>query len=290
MMELPALTDLIVSGGDERLALDPSTGRNMYGHGARPDPDELAFGSSTASTISGPAYDMLETMHRTLADDVSRRGGVRVYEEEAARLRQDLQAIIGARGASAPEIILTPSGTDAHLLAALLFNRRDGRPLQTITLPGSETGSSVAAAAAGRRFMTLAPSGASLARGEAVGQGEDVSNVTISVRDRFGRIRCDADVEADLDAMIVAGRAERASQPAGRRRRVEDRVDRPQSRLRVPPARAASRRSRSRRRRLPASPVAGCDPGLSRNWSRGRDHRIEVFGRSRLQRRLASSA
>ena len=51
-----ALLNCLISGGDEGLECEPATGLNMYGHGPSPRPQDLAFGSSTASTISAPAF------------------------------------------------------------------------------------------------------------------------------------------------------------------------------------------------------------------------------------------
>jgi hypothetical protein len=46
------LSHWLVEGGDDRLTLDPETGLNRYGCGVAPDDSLMAFGSSTASTIS----------------------------------------------------------------------------------------------------------------------------------------------------------------------------------------------------------------------------------------------
>ncbi|MGK3808148.1 hypothetical protein ABI003_14775, partial [Enterococcus faecium] len=68
------LLHLLVSGGDERLALDPQTGCNMYGYGPRPAASERALSSSTASSISGSAFAAVQHYHRYLLGESVARG------------------------------------------------------------------------------------------------------------------------------------------------------------------------------------------------------------------------
>src|SRR5258708_21110307 len=51
------LDRLLVSGGDPRLKIDPVRGVNVYGCQPLPCPGTLSFASSTATSISQPAYD-----------------------------------------------------------------------------------------------------------------------------------------------------------------------------------------------------------------------------------------
>src|SRR5258708_36730895 len=51
------LDRLLVCGGDPRLNIDPASGGNTYGCRPLPCPGTLSFSSSTATSISHPAYD-----------------------------------------------------------------------------------------------------------------------------------------------------------------------------------------------------------------------------------------
>src|SRR5258708_32488202 len=51
------LDRLLVSGGDPRLKIDPVSRVNVYGCQPLPCPGTLSFASSTATSISQPAYD-----------------------------------------------------------------------------------------------------------------------------------------------------------------------------------------------------------------------------------------
>jgi hypothetical protein len=94
-MSIADLDTLLASGGDERLALDPVNGLNLYGHGPTPRPGDLAMGSSTASTISARAYRALATSHAVLAERVRRDGDLAAYRTEVAALRGRLRALFG---------------------------------------------------------------------------------------------------------------------------------------------------------------------------------------------------
>src|SRR4051794_5022182 len=57
----------LVSGGDERIAIDPGSGRNRYGTPRGKAFDEACFSSSTAVAISPRGYDAAFTTYSVLA-------------------------------------------------------------------------------------------------------------------------------------------------------------------------------------------------------------------------------
>lgn len=192
---------LLVSGGDERLALDPATGVNQYGYGPQPAPADVALSSSTASTISHCAFEAVEHYAGQLARDIRSHGEADVYEHECGVIRTRLLGLIGCAEQSGVDIILSPSGTDLHLLAALLFQRA-ASPLLTLTLEPSETGSAVSTAASGSHFIAHPPSGIEVPRGARIATGID--NATIAIRNAEGALRDGSDVERELDKQITA--------------------------------------------------------------------------------------
>lgn len=195
-----ALSALLAAGGDDRLALD-AAGRNLYGHPPAPV-HERAFGSSTASTISAPAFAALRPYHADLVRAIETRGAAVACRDAAEAIRADLRTLIGCP--AGVEIVLSPSGTDVHLLAVLLAHA--DRPLLTITLEGSETGSSIAAAAGGAHYMPHAPSGATVAPG--VPLCVAIANRVLAARDPFDGIRDEAEIEAELDSVIATAIAD----------------------------------------------------------------------------------
>ncbi len=77
-----ALLNCLISGGDGRLECEPATGLNMYGHGPSPRPQDLAFGSSTASTISTPAFAAVEAYYADLSREMESRPAADIYARE----------------------------------------------------------------------------------------------------------------------------------------------------------------------------------------------------------------
>lgn len=205
-----ALLRCLISGGDERLDCDETSGLNMYGHGPSPRPRDLAFGSSTASTISAAAFAAVSTYYADLLPKMETGSATEIYEREISQVRNDLLRLLSLnQSPDQPRVdaILATSGTDIHLFAAALMAREDDRPLMTITLMGNETGSGVMTASAGRHFMGRVSSDRTVAKGEELQPGEATRNATIAVRNKDGSLRTDQDVEEELRGLIELGRA-----------------------------------------------------------------------------------
>ncbi|MFI4935487.1 MAG: hypothetical protein ACHP7N_12760 [Caulobacterales bacterium] len=194
---------LLVSGGDERLWLDPATRRNRNGVPATPAPDELWFSSSTASAISprgwasaGEALDRL----------ISRNGGDQLsIEAWFDDIRARLLALYGAEEC---EVILSASGSEAEFLALSLALTPADRPLVNIIVAPAETGSGVPAAADGRHFLGHASLGGAVVKGERLPGWEDapISVEALEIRRPDGTLRSGANVDQE-----AAMRVERAA-------------------------------------------------------------------------------
>src|SRR5258705_3622164 len=77
----------LTQGGDARITLS-SVGVNLYGCPPRPDTSLIAFGSSTASVVSGPGFRAAATLHARL------RTQPWSHRRDAIRLRQTLLDLI----------------------------------------------------------------------------------------------------------------------------------------------------------------------------------------------------
>ncbi|MEZ2218715.1 hypothetical protein [Rhizobium sp. RCC_161_2] len=203
-----ALLACLVSGGDERLDCESVTGLNMYGHGPSPRPLDLAFGSSTASTISMPAFAAVGAYHSKLLREMETYPAADIYAQEIAKVRTELRHLLGLDGSSEQvDAVMATSGTDLHLFVAALLAREDDRTLMTITLMGNETGSGVMAAAAGRHFMSRVSSDRPVAKGEELSPGQATRNTAVAVRNPDGTLRSDDEVESELRGLIELARA-----------------------------------------------------------------------------------
>jgi hypothetical protein len=137
-MDLSSVEALLVSGGDERIALDSVTGLNQYGCPSHPDPDLLAFGSSTASVISKASFAAVCTLRERLQEALKSESAEVVYAREMERIRRELLFDVADLGVS---LLFASSGTDAHALAA----RRTCCD-RVVMVEASETGSGVVVA------------------------------------------------------------------------------------------------------------------------------------------------
>ena len=147
---------LLTQGGDHRIRIDGATGLNPYGYAPSPDDGLVAFGSSTASTISGAAFAAADRLRIRLAEALKTTPAAAVFEREMARVRAELLQLCGLEDASV-EVLLSPSGTDLHMLAAQLVGSDPVRPTLAIIAEETETGSGVPAALAGRRYSAVTP-------------------------------------------------------------------------------------------------------------------------------------
>ncbi len=131
-------------GGDPRLALDPLSGLNKYACRPFPDPELLAFGSSTASVISPEGFAIAERLRRRLSADMRNKTHATVYALEMQRMRSAWLQSCGLAEIDGLELIFSPSGTDAHGIAAQYAG--SGAPALIIMVEANETGSGVASA------------------------------------------------------------------------------------------------------------------------------------------------
>lgn len=136
----PTTEQLLLFGGDARVALDPVSGLNKYG--CRPYPDEglLAFGSSTASVVSQAGFLAANTLRERLIEDAS------AYPREMQRIRSELLEDVSDLGAA---LVFASSGTDAHLIAKRCVAKKQQRPLAVVMVEEAETGSGVFEALSG---------------------------------------------------------------------------------------------------------------------------------------------
>lgn len=131
---LPETAQLLVAGGDARIALDPVSGLNKYGCRPVPDAALLSFGSSTASTVSQVGF--------LAADRLRERLPAGDWADEMQRIREELLSDVSDLGI---ELVFASSGTDAHAIAAG-YSAVAGEPLAVVMVEEAETGSGVAAA------------------------------------------------------------------------------------------------------------------------------------------------
>ncbi len=177
--QLPTTEQLLVSGGDERIALDNIHGVNRYGCPPLAVPGLLDFGSCTASVISAGAFQATDELRRRLQSELHDRTPAVIYDRELDRIRGQLFQLSELGDLVEPDVIFAASGTDLHRIAVLLSHAATTRPVLALMVEEAETGSGVHDALINSRF------------------GTEVS--TVAMREADGRPRSTNDIDADFE-------------------------------------------------------------------------------------------
>ncbi len=207
LLDLPTAT-LMSAGGDDRITLDEQSGLNSYG--CAPEPIRaISYSSSTASSISAPAYAHAHAVHHQLrlaatAGDSEDAAYTRFLRNARARIRQ----VYGL--AADVDIAFGASGTDLEYLA-LALALQSGQHVTNIVVEVDEVGSGCLYSQAGQYFASRTALGLDVKKGEHLpGFGTDaVSVTTLKTRTEDGPVRSDDDYAAMLleaaGAVIASG-------------------------------------------------------------------------------------
>src|SRR5262249_49057432 len=117
-LDLPSTLQLLASGGDSRI--DLAQGQNKYGCPPFPEPDVLAYGSSTASTITSGSFAAAENLRLRLLRTTRTNTVAATYTRELARIREELLNLCELSDLPGVDVVFAASGTDTHLIAAQL--------------------------------------------------------------------------------------------------------------------------------------------------------------------------
>jgi hypothetical protein len=165
---LATTRELLVAGGDDRIAIDPATGTNKYGCRAQPDETLLSFASATASAPSRAGFAAAERLRARLRLALKDADEATVYGAELMRLAGELKDLNGLASLPGVRTVLASSGTDLHLIAARQVFRDEGPRGLVLMVEASETGSGVRAALGATHFNAWT------CRGQAVHEGRPI--------------------------------------------------------------------------------------------------------------------
>lgn len=208
---LPPIEQLLVEGGDARIALAPE-GLNKYGYPPFPDPGLLALGSSTASGISDAGFAAANRFYDRLMQTAGTGHDAAIYAHELGRIRQELVRVCGISDLTGLDVIFAASGTDLHLIAAQIDSSAEFRPVLAIMVDAAETGSGVPAALGGCHFSSRAALGDAVSEGapiigDSAARDSSIEVVTVPVRHADGTPRQIADVNAEFESLVIKGSA-----------------------------------------------------------------------------------
>ncbi|GGC62054.1 hypothetical protein [Undibacterium terreum] len=200
---LPDTAALLVSGGDERIALDTFHQKNKYGCRATYTNGLVGFGSCTASGISAEGFAAAERLRARIAGELRHFSPVEVYRREMRRMRRAVLDLCGLSG-TATDLIFAASGTDIHLIAAQLASTLSDAPLHIIMVCAEESGSGVPHALGGRHFSAATASSLNAGKGEPIAAHAIAGVSHVALRNAQGAARDLADIDADVSGQAQA--------------------------------------------------------------------------------------
>jgi hypothetical protein len=202
LSDLSSTTRLLTAGGDDRIVCG-SDGANRYGCRPMPQQDLLAYGSSTASTISPTGYRAAERLRKRLKRAAQSEPAAVTYERELKRVRRDLVNLCGLAELRGVETVFAASGTDLHLFASqLMIDTAAPAPL-IIRVEAAETGRGVPDALAGRHFADCAALGKVVPSRTPLDCGRAVDVLEINCRTAEGVPRGPALVDAEVEQAVT---------------------------------------------------------------------------------------
>lgn len=178
----------LASGGDNRLTVDPQTGANRYGVPPRPRPEAVHFSSSTASAVTDYGFLLCDLLRRDLLASLAtgRAAEPELRSRLVNAIAREILDLFNLSGDVA-DVAITPSGTDAELIAVLVgLSGARGRPLVNVLIAPDESGSGVRKAAGGSWFNDVDEPGVHITRGTRIWPEAAISIREIPIRDGSG--------------------------------------------------------------------------------------------------------
>jgi hypothetical protein len=200
---IPSLTSpleqLLASGGDTRLDIDPKTGRNRYECLPRPS-EAVPFGSCTGSSVSQRGFAAAQDTQRLIC---SSRDSYAATYDCANNIRRRLRELLTLP--DGVDVALAPSGTDVELLALALAAGREQRPVVNIVVGPGEVGSGTPQAAACCHYDRITPSGRQVVAGEPVDPAlaSLVDVPTVDLRAGNGGMLSESEIDAAVIELFV---------------------------------------------------------------------------------------
>lgn len=201
---LANLDALLATGVDSRGSLVLRTKANRYHCTMAPRPHLVPMGSCTASTISELGYRCAEQTLRRLRA-VSPGAELQTAIEESFRgMRADLRHMLARGQLGNLSVLMTPSGTDAELIAVLFASIGHDRRICNIIVGTNELGSGTLMASSCRFFDEFTPAGRTVTIGEPVDAAlsDRIDCIELALRDPGGLARSTEDIDAQINEIV----------------------------------------------------------------------------------------
>ena len=200
------ILDVLVSGCDERITLDPLTGANKYHLNPTRYEGLLQRGTCTAGTLNEGSKAAVEAF---LRDYRSEQDGDANYEGLLQSQADRLTAVIGTATGTTFEVFFGSSGSDLAYYPALFQTMLNpGKRIVHIVSCPEELGSGSLAASEARAFSSWNQFSETLDKGELIAPRIAPGVVHLAARDDSGHIlprreQIEALIDANRDAAVV---------------------------------------------------------------------------------------
>jgi hypothetical protein len=194
-----SLDQLLCTGGDTRLDIDPKTGRNRYACQSRPG-RIVPFGSCTSSTVSPRGFAAARETQRQILSACDSNA---FANECTNTMRRRLGEML--RLPDDVDIAFGPSGTDVEMLALALAAGGYGRPVMNILVGPGEVGSGTPQAAACRHYDPVTPNGVRVTSGEPVDAAlaAVVRVCPVELRTASGAMMSESEIDAAVIELVL---------------------------------------------------------------------------------------
>ena len=183
---------VLLEGGDDRLAIDPTTGLNSYGCAPSPRAGVIAFSSSTASTISERAWRRAKFARAVLRRELSHQSLADALDSRVEATRRSLKTYLGLHDA---DVVFSSSGTDSQLHAHTFARMLMGGPLATIVVGADQTGSGTVFTSRGCHFSRITALGREVRKGDPACATGDADSIGIPLIGEDGIARSLAEID-----------------------------------------------------------------------------------------------
>nr|CDQ36262.1 L-2,4-diaminobutyrate decarboxylase [Virgibacillus halodenitrificans] len=178
----------LMQGGDARLVIDSETKLNRYGCSPFPREYAFTFASSTATSISTPAYQAAEHYRQRLLHDCIEAGNLAPLARHCRMLETDVATTFGADGLN-PDLHLSPSGTDSQLHVVAAVTTAIPAKWISIVCGSDETGSGTPFSVTGCHFDNTTCLGHTVTKGERLAGMAPIAYKGVPFRNAHGRLQ-----------------------------------------------------------------------------------------------------
>lgn len=193
----------LMQGGDARLLVDSDTGLNRYGCSPSPRDNAFTFASSTATSVSTPAYQAADAYRQRILHDCVQANEVTPLAAHCRALEADIASTLGMTDLE-PDLHLSPSGTDAQLHVIAAVTTATPGKWVSIVCGSDETGSGTPFSVTGCHFDGTTCLGHTVTKGERLAGMPPIEYAGIPFKADEGRFYTLAEMDQRIEACVAA--------------------------------------------------------------------------------------